>query len=168
MTDVLEHIQINISFHDLCTAAKNKNLNMMAANKYNKIDTKNTQLMTLTTKTEQLQAQLNNNSTTLTTSGTSGVRGSSNTPTTPGLDRERIGNTIIEKWRIVKKGTSIVVDGKTYWWYPKHIDKSRQGHWIGVYVTHKPEDNDASMAKSHDNKRTPVVQTGGARGASSS
>ena len=88
---------------------------MIAANKYNIIDSKSTQLMTLATKIEHLEGQLNDRLAALTTSGMGSGRGSGNTTITPGLDRERIGNTSIEKWRVVKKGAFIIVDGKTYW-----------------------------------------------------
>ena len=85
---------------------------MTAAGEYNKIDTKTTQLMSLTTKIEELQKKLNSNSSANTTSGDSSQRGGGNTSSTPGLDREKIANTIIEKWQIPKRGASIVVDGK--------------------------------------------------------
>ena len=58
----------DISFHNLVTEARNKYLNMSAAQEYNKIDTKTTQLMTLTTKIEELQKKLNSNSPANTTS----------------------------------------------------------------------------------------------------
>ena len=148
----------NISFHNLVTAARNKYLNMSAAGKYNKIDTKTTQLMTLTTKIEELQKKLNNNSSANTTSGDSSQRGGGTTPSTPGLDRDKISGTVVEKWRITKRGASIVVDGKTYWWCDKHID--RHGRWNGMYVRHKPEDHDDFMANR--NRRRPAGQNGGA------
>ena len=140
---------------------------MMATNEYNKIDSQSTQLMTLTTKIEQLQAQLNDKSAALTTSGTGDDRDGGNTTITPGLDRERIGNTSIEKWRVVKKDASIVVDGKTYWWCPKHVDKSTLCHRISIYVTHKPEDHNAIMAKRYgDKKSTLMAQMSGTGGGS--
>ena len=61
----------------------------------------------------------------------------------------------------------MVVDGKTYWWCPKYVDKSGKGCWNGMYVTHKPEDHDAIIAKRYRN-REPAGQTGGTGGASSS
>ena len=149
----------NISFHNLVAAARNKFLNMTAAGEYNKIDTKTTQLMTLTTKFEELQKRLNNNSSANTTSGDSSQRGGTTTPSTPGLDRQKIAGTVVEKWRITKRGASIVVDGITYWWCEKHIDKS--GRWNGMYVRHKPEDHDEVMARRYRNRK-PEGQNGAA------
>ena len=48
----------NITFHQLCSAGRNKYLNMMAAKEYNKIDLKSTRLMTLATNIEHLEGQL--------------------------------------------------------------------------------------------------------------
>ena len=83
----------------------------------------------------------------LSTSGTGGGQGGGNTTITPGLDRERIGNTSIEKWRVVKKDAFIIVDRKTYWQCLKHVDKTTSCHWNSMYVTHKQEDHDEVMAK---------------------
>ena len=66
--------------------------------------------MALTTKIAGLEAQLRQ-STALATSG----GGGGGTNATPGLDRRRLEGTQIERWRIVKQGASITVDGKIYW-----------------------------------------------------
>ena len=52
---------------------------MVAAKEYNKVDLKNTQLMSLATKIEALEKQLREKSATLTTTGSNGGRGSGNT-----------------------------------------------------------------------------------------
>ena len=97
-----------------------------------------------------------------------GDRGGGNTTITLGLDRERIGNTTIEKWCVVKKGAFIIVDEKTYWWCLKHVDKATPCHWNRMYVTHKPEDHDEIMPKRYgDKKCTTAAQTSGAGGGSS-
>ena len=86
-------------------------------------------------------------------------RGGVNTTITPSLDRERIGNTSIEKWCVVKKGASIIVDGKN-WWCLKHVDKATPYRWNGMYIIHKPEDHDEVMAKRYrDKKSTTAAQT---------
>ena len=96
--------------------------------------------MALTTKIAGLEAQLRQN-TALAISG----GGGGGTNATPGLDRRRLEGTQIKRWRIVKQGASIVVDGKTYWWCEHHVDPG--GRWSGMYVAHKPEDHDAVVAR---------------------
>ena len=86
---------------------------MVAAKKYNNVDPKNTQLMILATKIEALEGQLREKLAAWITAGSGGGYIGVNTNTSCGLDRDVISNTSIEKWRVVKKGVSITVDGKS-------------------------------------------------------
>ena len=130
----------SITFTRFVSAARNKYLNMVASKEYNKVDLRKQELLALTTKIAGMEAQLRQ-STALATSG----GGGGGTNATPGLDRHRLEGTQIERWRIVKQGASITVDGKIYWWCEHHIDPA--GRWSGMYVAHKPEDHDAVVAR---------------------
>ena len=114
------------------------------------MDPRSAQLIALTTEVTKLKSELVNKSAALTTT-TDRQRTSNRRETTPGLDRSKIDNTSIQKWRVVKKGDLIQVDGRTYWWCEKH--KDYHGRWNGMYVLHKPEDHEAVMA-TRKNKRT--------------
>lgn len=104
----------------------------------------------------------------LTTAGTGSGRDDGNTTITPGLDRERIGNSSIKKWRVVKKGATIIFDRKQHCWCLKCIDKGTFCHWNGMHVTHKPENHDHIMAKRyHEKLSNKADQSGGAGGGTS-
>ena len=133
----------NITFEQLVVCARKKYLNMKAQNEYNKVDPRSAQLIALTTEVTKLKSELESKSAALTTT-TDRQRTSTRRETTPGLDRSKIDNTSIQKWRVIKKGDTIQVDGRTYWWCKKH--KDYHGRWNGMYVLHKPEDHDAVMA----------------------
>ena len=79
-----------------------------------------------------------------------------------------IGNASIEKWRVVKKGAFMTVDGKQYWWCPHHIDKGTLSLWNRIYVTHKPENHDDVMTKRYRcGQHDTAVQSDGAVGRNS-
>ena len=148
----------NITFEQLVVCARKKYLNMRAQNEYNKVDPRSAQLIALTTEVTKLKGDLEKKSAALTTT-TDRQRTSTRRETTPGLDRNLIENTNIQKWRVVKKGDSIEVDGRTLWWCEKH--KDYHNRWNGMYVPHKPEDHDRIMAerKSKRNRRNPPATT---------
>ena len=50
----------------------------------------------------------------------------------------------IDPWRMVKKGPTITMNGKTWHWCPHHVI---EGKYNGLYVTHKPEDHDEWQKK---------------------
>ena len=103
--------------------------------------------MALTTKIEGLEARLKQNTTVLATSG----GGSVGTNAVSGLDRNIIPGTYIELWRVTKKGTSITIDGKTYWGCEKHVDPA--GRLYGMYAMHKPEDHSAVVARRRTKRK---------------
>ena len=85
---------------------------MVTTKEYNTLDSRKQELMTLKTKIEILETQLNKQKTVLATSG-DGVR---DTNAASGFDRTAIPGTSVQRWRITTQGVLIVVDGKTYWW----------------------------------------------------
>jgi len=46
---------------------------------------------------------------------------------------------VLNPLRKVKKGDSMIIDGKQMWWCPKHIHP--RGEFNGLYMEHKPEDH---------------------------
>ena len=48
----------------------------------------------------------------------------------------------LPSWRKKKTKDSLKIDGKTYYWCPKH---KYEGDHDGLYVLHKPEDHDETM-----------------------
>ena len=46
----------------------------------------------------------------------------------------------LDDWRMKKDGDSKTMDGKTWYWCPRHV---QEGLYDGLYVTHRPEDHDA-------------------------
>ena len=70
----------------------------------------------------------------------SGTRGEGKTSSSAtDKDDEAIeGTTRVNKWRAVKKATTVTRDDKTWHWCPKHV---LLGRFDGLYVTHKPENH---------------------------
>ena len=102
-----------LPFSSLCLLlATSTYLNMVTTKEYNTLDSRKQELMTLKTKIEILETQLNKQKTVLATSG-DGVR---DTNAASGFDRTAIPGTSVQRWRITTQGVLIVVDGKTYWW----------------------------------------------------
>ena len=93
------------------------------------------ELLALTTKIEGLETQLRQNTALATFGGDGG-----GTNTLSGIDRSEFEGTSVERWRVTKRGASITVDDKTYWWCEKHVDPA--GRWNEMYVAHKPGDHD--------------------------
>ena len=97
--------------------------NMVSNNEWNSQDPKDTKIMALTTSVTKLEQQLKDK-TALTTNTKSGGGGS----------------VQIEDWRKKKGSATKLVDGKTYYWCPKHV---RDGDYNGLYVcSHKPKEHD--------------------------
>ena len=135
----------NISFEDLCLAARNKYLNMEAAQEYTVVDPKDSRIMALTTKLEALEEKVAKSVNA--TSGYSNPRS--------GGGRGESGN--VEKvkgmpeWRTIKTATSVEKDGLIWHWCKHH--KGPEGAWDGLYVRHEEKDHDAHMAR-FKNKRS--------------
>ena len=123
--------------HDyLATVAHAKYSNMVASDKYSKLDPKDANILALTTKVTALKRSVSANLANVTSGGGSG-----------GGYNGKQGNKIavVEKWCTVNKGATIQHKGKTVWWCPSH--KHKNGLFDGLYVCHKQGDHDAWFEK---------------------
>ena len=133
-----------MSFDELCTAALSKYNNMDACDEYSKVDPKDTKILALTTRLENLEKSTTANAAHATTGGGNGgnnLQGAGTKTNNP------TGNMTgqIATWRTINKGpTSTVPDGKKVYWCPKHVHP--QGLFNGSYNWHKPEDQDSWKA----------------------
>ena len=94
----------NMSHDDIATAARAKYNNMVAYDKYSKLDPKDSKVLALTTKVTALERSVSENPENVTSGGGSGggYRGNQG---------EKIAG--VEKWRTVNKGATIQHEGKT-------------------------------------------------------
>ena len=94
----------NMSHDDIATAARAKYNNMVAYDKYSKLDPKDSKVLALTTKVTALERSVSENPANLKSGGRSG-----------GGYRGNQGDKIagVEKWRTVNKGATIQHEGKT-------------------------------------------------------
>ena len=139
-----------MTWQAVCTAAKHKYLNMSSTGEWSAVNPADAQLLALATQIEELKRQ---NATLATkTPGTA-----SGKQETPGLDRTLTGG--VQKWRTTKKGSSLVVDGKTFYWCPHH--KHPKGFFDGLYCLHKPENHDEWKAKYKKNRPAPGTNAPG-------
>lgn len=90
---------------------------------WNKVDPRDAQLMAMATELKELKSQ-QTKATALASASNTGRR--TDDPFIDGLPR----------WRTVKKGDTMIVDGRTYYWCPHH--KHAEGYWNGLYCTHLP------------------------------
>ena len=107
--------------------------NAVSANRWEYSDPKDAKILALTTKVDQLEAQMKLSANATTQKPPSQQTSSDNSN----------GNSKylkIDDWRKKKGEPMIKKDGKTWYWCPKHV--SRDGNYDGLYVTHKPEDHD--------------------------
>ena len=111
-----------MSFDELCTTARSKYNNMDACNEYSKVDPKYANIISLTTRLDNLEKSTNSNSAHATTVGGNGGNnlqgaGSKNNNPTGNITGQ------IATWRTINKGpTSTAPDGTTVYWCPKHVN----------------------------------------------
>ena len=96
----------HVSHDDLTTAARPKYNNMVASDKYFKLDPKDANILALTTKITALKQSVSANKANVTSGGGSG-----------GGYRGNQGDkiTCVGKWRTVNKGATMQHKGKTVW-----------------------------------------------------
>ena len=61
-----------------------------------------------------------------------------------------MSNSTVYKWRTEKKGETIVRDGTTYYWCPKHVHPA--GHYSGLYYRDHKAAGDEWKKTRHWNK----------------
>ena len=117
--------------HDyLATVDRAKYNNMVASDKYSKLDPKDAKILAQTKKVTALERSVSDNSANVTSGGGSG-----------GGYRGNQGDKIagVEKWRTSNKCSTIQQKGKTLWLCPSH--KHNDGFFYGLYVWYRPEDH---------------------------
>ena len=120
----------------LVQVANTKYNNMVMQGNWKNVDGKDSKMVALLTKVNDLEEKLKNRSST------------SNQPTS-GQPSNKFFT--LDVWRMKYDGDSKVVDGKTWYWCKRH---KQDGVYDGLYVTHKEEDHDDWLAKkSHWNKK---------------
>ena len=127
--------QAKITFNQLVGAARKYYQSQVAQGLYGKVDPRTTQIMTLMTKIDTLQGQLQGTggAALTTTAGNGGGGGRlPHRNDTPNLDMSFLEGTELFKWRTRKSHCSgpIICHGREYWWRSKHIDA--QGRWNGM------------------------------------
>ena len=137
---------------DISTEAITKYNNLVQQNKWKQTEKKDAKMAALSTEIEQLKTVL--------ATVTNGTSNSSSHRNDSGSGRNN--NRQVADWRKKKSfGAQTERDGKTWYWCPKHEGKG----YNGLYVSHKPEDHDAHMAKF---KRGPNENSNGNNNRSSS
>ena len=126
----------HMSHDDLATVARLKYNNMVASDKYSKLDPKDAKILAQTKKVTALERSVSDNSANVTSGGGSG-----------GGYRGNQGDKIagVEKWRTSNKCSTIQQKGKTLWLCPSH--KHNDGFFYGLYVWYRPEDHYAWFEK---------------------
>ena len=99
---------------------------MTATHTWDKVDPRDDQMLTLATMLKDATSKSDNSG------GGSDGGGSDN----PGGEGQRKSGFSYEDWQLVKKGDSIVQNGITWWWCPKH-NKNK-----GLYVCYPRGDHD--------------------------
>ena len=133
-----------MTWQAVCTAAKYKYLNMSSTGEWKAVNPHDAQLLVLATQIDELKKAN-------TALALNGVGTLSAKKETPRVDRSLAGD--VQKWRTVKKGASIVVDGKTFFWCPHH--KHSKGLFDGLYCLHKPKNHEEWRAKYKKNRPAP-------------
>ena len=137
--EVGEEVNVDTLIND----AKSKYNNMVKQRLWDKQDPNDAKIATLTTElTELKQCVL------ATSQLTNGGGGGSDATKTKSDNKKKSSN--IDKWRTIKKGDHKKVDGVDYWWCPDH---KWEGHFDGLYVTHKPGAEHEEWKKKRDEKR---------------
>ena len=104
---------------------------MVSNGTWNMVDEKDKQIMALRTEVEELKSH----------------KTSARNDSMISSDRGKFGKIV--PWRKTKAGDKLFKDGYWWWWCPKHTGSD----YDGLYVCHKPEDHDSSMARRTKFKR---------------
>ena len=134
----------------LVPKAKNMYDNLVKTGEWGKVDPRDTKLLALQTQFEKYKkANSNRNSDTK----------------CPDATPTKKKSVTINPLRKIKKGDSMIIDGKQHWWCPHH---KWEGEFDGLYMTHKPEDHhiwqkqkDERIAKFKKKKEEKKKSNGG-------
>ena len=143
------------TYLDVIDAARAIYINMEESGEWDKVNPREAKLIALSTELEKLKkdnialASIANKSDN--TASNTNKNGGGNARTGTAAGSTKIVGGGLEEWRTINKGLSVVHFGKTFWWCPKH--KHPQGHWNGLYCTHKPEDHDEWRNNRNRNNR---------------
>ena len=136
----------NDDFSDIISAARTIYNNMVSAKEWNKVNPTDAKLLALTSKLEKLEKE---NVALAAAANPSGNQNNGNNKYNGNSNGQQSGKPAgsteiapggLEKWCTIKKGDTIQHFGRTFYWCDKHIHP--QGHWNGLYCTHRPEDHD--------------------------
>ena len=117
---------------ELIATAIQKYNNMLLRGLWTQNETSESKLAALATRLKTVENNVRN-------SGSS-----SNTPSSSS-GKKKYG---IDEWRMVKNGSTKIVNGTTYWWCPHH---KLDGKYDGLYMTHKPSEH-AAWKKDRDKR----------------
>ena len=115
------------SHEALVKVANTKYNNMVTQGSWKQVEAKDSAIVALLTKVNHLEKQLKSSASASSSSSAAGK--SSKNP-----------YFTLDPWRMNKDGDTKVVDGKTWYWCPRHV---LEGVYDGLYVTHPPGDHDA-------------------------
>ena len=133
----------------IIAAAKKMYLNMIATGEWDKLDPRDAQMIALlTTIKENTQRQGYDSSKKTTGEGSDGGGGYGGGGGGGGASG---GRNSYKDWQLTKSGDTKIVNGKTWWWCPKHNDGK------GLYVRHPAKDHDKWL-HSKKNRSDPTAR----------
>ena len=128
----------------LVQVANTKYNNMVMQGNWKNVDGKDSKMVALITKVNDLEEKLKNKT-------------STSNQQTPGQPSNKKNS--IEDFRMKYVGDSIVVDGKTWHWCKRH---KKEGVYDGLYVTHREDDHDDWLDRKNNwknKKRSATAPT---------
>ena len=129
------------TWEDLIAASRAKEANMKANDTWKHVSPQNAQILALTTQVAQLKASMDAPANHR--GGPKEGTGSKKFKTAEEYFNQP--NPVIKKWRTEKKGDTIEMEGRRYYWCKHH--KHPQGFYDGLYVSsHKEIDHDCFVA----------------------
>ena len=126
----------------IITAASTKYNNMDQEGIWNKVDTRDAQIMALTTMVETMKVNKKPR-----VHGNGGTFLSVNAQDT--WQNKTTNNYFIDclaRWRVKNVGPSKYFECKTYYWCPHHVKEVK---WNGMYVLHRPDQHKGKRGKTY-------------------
>jgi hypothetical protein len=135
----------NVTADQIVVACRTRYNNMHERGLWDKVSPRDAQIMALTTQLNQLKNQGTQQGTKPAALATTDPRQQQTAPRdVPQAERQkafqekRTDDSFIKglpRWRTIKQGDTIVMDGKTFHWCPHH----KTDDWDGLYCIHKPD-----------------------------
>ena len=136
-------------YHDitpdtLISASRSKYNNMVDKEVWGQVDPRDTKMLALTTKIDELLKEQAKTAVALATNfenkaGSGGGGGSGSKAWKERTTDDKYVDGLL-RVRTIKGGPSKIIEGEEFWWCPKHVHP--KGLWNGLYVKHHPDKHD--------------------------